>query len=568
MTPDEQFDADVIVVGAGPVGLTIANTLGLHDVRTLLVERGEELIDYPRGVGMDDECLRTIQGIGLAGAVLPHITPNHWMRFVTRGGYCFASIEPRTDEFGWSRRNAFNQPAVDRELLAGLARFPAVSVKLGTELEGFEQDPRGVTVRLKRDGKQTTLRCRYLVGSDGGRSAVRGALGVEFGGITDKSKWLVVDIRNDPLGVPNIYMHCDPARPYVSVALPDAVRRFEFMIFEGETEEEITRPERMAELMRKVLPAGVDAESLDYIRKRVYTHNARIADRWKVGRVLLAGDAAHIMPVWQGQGYNTGMRDATNLAWKLAWVVNGRADDRLLDTYQDERPPHAKAMIDLSVTAGRIFSPRNPLVAGLRDVAVRVLNWFPAARRYFLEMRYKPMPRYERGLVVPETEPRPASPVGRMFIQPRVTLRDGSSLLLDDALGKGFALLSWGVDPARWLDARSRDILATLDARLVTVKPMPQLQREVDISAEALVVGDEQGRLKEWFGSHPGAVVVLRPDRFVAAICHPVRINETLAAVARAAGLRTGEGFAAGAQARGEARPAAVAAPELAGAAR
>ncbi|WP_085316741.1 bifunctional 3-(3-hydroxy-phenyl)propionate/3-hydroxycinnamic acid hydroxylase [Derxia lacustris] len=565
MSITEQYDFDVIVVGAGPVGLTIANTLGLHGVRALLVERGETLIDYPRGVGMDDECLRSIQGIGLVDAVLPHITPHHWMRFVTKRGYCFASIEPRTDEFGWSRRNAFNQPAVDRELLAGLARFASVSVQLGTEMEGFEQDARGVTVRLARAGQTTALRCRYLVGSDGGRSAVRTALGVEFGGITDKSKWLVIDIRNDPLGVPNIYMHCDPARPYVSVALPDSVRRFEFMIFEGETEEEITRPERIAELMRKVLPPDVDPLALDYIRKRVYTHNARIADRWKVGRVLLSGDAAHIMPVWQGQGYNTGMRDGTNLAWKLAYVVNGRADDRLLDTYQDERPPHAKAMIDLSVTAGRIFSPRNPLVASARDIAVRVLNLFPAARRYFLEMRYKPMPRYERGLVVPEPVARAASPVGRMFIQPQVRTRDGEIRLLDDVLGKGFAVLSWGVDPTRWLTPSSRAILAALDARRVTVKPITQLRRELDISDEALLIGDEQGRLKEWFGAHPAAVVVLRPDRFVAAICYPVQINETLAAVARAAGLRT-DAVPAPAPAAGT-RATAPALPELAGAA-
>jgi 3-(3-hydroxy-phenyl)propionate hydroxylase len=166
------------------------------------------------------------------------------------------------------------------------------------------------------------------VASDGGRSFIRTTLGIGFGGFTDTSKWLVVDIRNDPLGVPNIYMHSDPQRPYVSVALPDGVRRFEFMIFEDETEEQVTTPERMAELLAKVLPAHVDISRLDFIRKRVYTHNARIAERWKIGRIMLAGDAAHIMPVWQGQGYNTGMRDATNLAWKLAYVVNGRAATR------------------------------------------------------------------------------------------------------------------------------------------------------------------------------------------------------------------------------------------------
>lgn len=566
MKDELNFDADVIVVGAGPVGLSIASMLGVHGVRCMLLERGEELIDYPRAVGMDDECLRTLQGVGMAEAVLPHLTPNHWMRFVTKSGRCFASIEPRTDDFGWSRRNAFNQPLVDRVLLDGLQRFPHVEVRMGSEVLRFEQDGEGVSLDIKRsDGTVSTLRTRWLVASDGGRSPIRTALNVGFGGFTDTSKWLVVDVRNDPLGVPNIYLHCDPSRPYVSVALPDSIRRFEFMIFENESEEEMTQPHNMAMLMAKVLPPGVDATRLDYIRKRVYTHNARIADRWKVGRVMLAGDAAHIMPVWQGQGYNTGMRDAANLGWKLAYVVKGIASEKLLDTYQLERPPHAKAMIDLSVTAGRIFSPRNPWVASARDFATWALNLVPPAKRYFTEMRFKPMPKYESGLVVrqdevdaepglgqmalqllhktplgrvlPQQRPGKNSPVGKLFIQPRVRTRDGEVKLLDDVLGSGFALVCWGVDPGFWLNERSRNILAALGARIITVKPVVQIHRDRDIGPDAIVVGDEQMRLKEWFGSYPGAVAVIRPDRFVAGLAYPVKINELLAQVADKMGL-------------------------------
>lgn len=573
MSEVRQFDADVIVVGAGPVGLSLANMLGMHGVKTILLERGDELIDYPRAVGMDDECLRALQGFGMADAVQEHLTPYHWMRFVTKTGRCFASIEPRTDEFGWSRRNAFNQPLVDRVLLDGLKRFANVDVRMGSDVMRFEQDAEGVTLDVKRtDGSVSTLRTRWLVGSDGGRSPVRTALNVGFGGFTDTSKWLVVDVRNDPLGVPNIYMHCDPSRPYVSVALPDSIRRFEFMIFENESEEEMTQPHNMAMLMAKVLPPGVDANSIDYIRKRVYTHNARIADRWKVGRVMLAGDAAHIMPVWQGQGYNTGMRDAANLGWKLAYVVKGIASEKLLDTYQLERPPHAKAMIDLSVTAGRIFSPRSPWVASARDFATWVLNLIPPAKRYFTEMRFKPMPKYETGLVVREAEvnaqatvgqlvcqilkktplarfvPEPRtkdkSPVGKLFIQPRVRTRAGEVKLLDDVLGSGFALVCWGVDPSFWLNQKSRDILAALGAPIITAKPVVQMNRNKDIGPDAIVVGDEQMRLKEWFGSYDGAVAVIRPDRFVAGLAYPSKINELLAQVADKMGLNVTKGAA------------------------
>ena len=285
------------------------------------------------------------QAVGLADRVLPHTTPNHAMRFVTGGGRCFASIEPRTDEFGWSRRNAFIQPLADRILFEGLERFPNTSVLFSHAVSAFSQKDRGVALTVKDgQGAEREIRAAYLVAADGGNSFVRRALEIPFEGRTKPNQWIVVDVRNDPLGTPHVYMHCDPERPYVSAALPHGIRRFEFMVMPGETEEELSKPEAMAALMRKVVP---DPDRVDYIRRRVYTHNARLASTFRVGRILLAGDAAHIMPVWQGQGYNSGMRDAGNLAWKLALVARGLATERLLDTYTLERRSHARSMIHL-----------------------------------------------------------------------------------------------------------------------------------------------------------------------------------------------------------------------------
>ena len=527
MSAAQDFDADVIVVGAGPVGLTISNTLGQYGVKVLLLEKGEELIDYPRAVGMDDECLRSIQGIGLAGTVQQHLTPYHWMRFVTASGRCFASIEPRTDDFGWSRRNAFNQPAVDRELMDGLKRFANVEVWMGAELEKFDQDATGVSLTVQHKGKVNALRCKYLVASDGGRSFIRTTLGIGFGGFTDTSKWLVVDIRNDPLGVPNIYMHSDPQRPYVSVALPDGVRRFEFMIFEDETEEQVTTPERMAELLAKVLPAHVDISRLDFIRKRVYTHNARIAERWKIGRIMLAGDAAHIMPVWQGQGYNTGMRDATNLAWKLAYVVNGKGSDALLETYQSERPLHAKAMIDLSVTAGNVLAPPKRWHGAVRDGVSWLLNYLPPVKRYFLEMRFKPMPQYHAGALVREGDAK-TSPVGKMFIQPKVTLESGEVTLLDNVIGPNFAVIGWGCNPLWGMSEAQIQQWQALGTRFIQVVPDTQIHTDQDNHDGVTRIGDTQNRLRAWFAQHNAALVVMRPDRFVAAIAIPQTLGSTL----------------------------------------
>ena len=533
-----QDDADVLIIGAGPVGLTLANTLGLAGVRVIVAEKLPQIIDYPRAIGIDDESLRTLQAAGLADQVQAHITPHHWMRFYTASGQCFASIEPRTDEYGWSRRNAFIQPQVDDILYRGLQRFEQVQVLLGQELHGFTQDDAGVTATLRSsEGVERTLRAKYLVASDGGNSLVRRTLNVPFEGRTKPNQWIVVDVRNDPLGTPHIDMHCDPERPYVSAALPHGIRRFEFMVMPGETEEQLSKPENLAQLMRKVV---ADPDKVDYIRKRVYTHNARLAAQFRVGRILLAGDAAHIMPVWQGQGYNSGMRDAFNLAWKLALVVNGKAGEALLDSYQQERRDHAKAMIDLSVTAGHVLAPPKRWQGAVRDGLSWLLNYLPPVKRYFLEMRFKPMPQYREGALLTDGAGK-TSPVGKMFIQPQVTLESGESVLLDEVIGANFAIIGWGCNPQWGLDAGQITRWRAIGVRFIQVVPEVQIHREQDNAPGTLRVGDRQNRLKSWFAQHNTAIAVVRPDRFVAALAIPQTLGAQLTALAEKMTLATGD---------------------------
>ena len=267
------------------------------------------------------------------------------------------------------------------------------------------------------------------------------------------------------------------------------------------------------------------------IRSRVYTHHARLAAHFRAGRVLLAGDAAHLMPVWQGQGYNTGLRDATNLGWKLAAVLRGMATDALLDTYEQERRPHAAAMIGLSVTAGRIFSPINRWVARLRDALTLGLNLVPAARDYVTQMRFKPMPSYTSGFVLPGPAGKP-SPVGRMFPQPRVQTAAGKQVRLDEALGPWFAVLAWGGDPAAYMDAATRSLWQEAGARFVAVVPPNQVAEAVRrLPSGTHVIGDATGRLKAWFSDQPDSIAILRPDRFVAATCGPQAIGGATAAL-------------------------------------
>ncbi len=525
---------DLIIVGAGPVGLTIANLVAPSGLRVLLLEALESLIDYPRGVGMDDECLRVFQAIGLADRVVPHTTPHQWMEFKTARGRTFASIRPVTDAFGWPRRNAFIQPLIDRVLFEGLARHDNVDIAFDHEMLRFADDGAQVEVVARTpDGAEAVFQAAFLVGADGGRSPTRKALGIPFEGETDPTPWLVVDIEKDPIGVPSAILYCDPARPFVSIALPHGIRRLEFKVLPGETEAEVCSPEGLRRILSRILP---DPDAAQVIRSRVYTHNSRLAGSFRKGRVLLAGDAAHLMPVWQGQGYNTGIRDANNLAWKLVAVLQGGCGPALLDSYDTERRDHAGAMIALSTTVGRIFAPANRFLAGLRDIGFGILKRIPPARDYVMQMRFKPMPRYTAGVVVTEGPGgAPCSPsVGRMFIQPKVQREDGSLLRLDDAIGPRFAILAWASDPGPYMDPAARRIWQRLDGRTLVVRS------EVEFGAgpaarapDTILVGDPGMALKRWFAGEEKGVAILRPDRFVAATCGPQEISATLAALAR-----------------------------------
>ncbi|MCT1436674.1 bifunctional 3-(3-hydroxy-phenyl)propionate/3-hydroxycinnamic acid hydroxylase [Brachybacterium paraconglomeratum] len=554
MTSSEHFDADVIVIGAGPAGLSVANQLGMRGISVILLESRSRLIDYPRGVGIDDESLRSLQSLGLVEQALPFTTPQHIMRMVNGRGQQITEIRPSTDEFGWSRRNAFIQPEVDRVLHEGLARFDHVEVRFDHRVERIEPEEEAVSVLGSSEDDPFILRARYLVGAEGGRSLTRKTMGVSFEGQSPSTRWIVIDVADDPIGTPNVYLGADPRRPFVSLGLPLGVRRFEFMLFDDEPDELVDDPRFVDRLLSEHVP---DPAGVEFVRKRVYTHHSRIAGEFRRGRMLLVGDAAHLMPVWQGQGWNSGQRDATNLGWKLAAVLDGQCDDTLLDTYTAERHDHARSMIDLSTSFGRILSPTNRAVAGARDLAAGALNIVPKARDYFAQMKYKPMPRYREGAIVDPSTLAPGhagprlrrdlharrtgpghSPVGTQIIQPQVTTSSGSTMLLDDAIGNGWAVLQWGGNPERCFSADQRLLLRRLGAVLVSVRPVVQMTTDLPEDPDSIVLGDVSGRFKQWFDTGATPLLVIRPDRFIAAATMPQLAGRAIESLAHAVGLR------------------------------
>ncbi len=516
------YKTQVAILGAGPVGLTIANYLSKQGISVIVVEQLDSLIDYPRAIGIDDESLRTIQSLGLIEQVLPHTTPNHAMRFLTPKGHCFADIQPMTREFGWPRRNAFIQPQVDKVLLENLKNYKKTQILFSRDLTKFSQDADGVTLNIQTADQQSeVIQAQYLIACDGGNSIVRRTLNIGFDGKTAPNQWIVIDLENDPLATPHVYLCCDPVRPYVSAALPHGIRRFEFMVMPGETQEELSKPENINKLLAKVLP---NTENIEVIRQRVYTHNARIADKFRVDRILLAGDAAHIMPVWQGQGYNSGMRDAFNLAWKIALVVEGKSGPELLDSYQVERKDHAKAMIDLSVMAGHVLAPPKVWQGFVRDRIAYALNYIKPIKQYLLEMRFKPMPKYADGALVKDSNKN--SPIGKMFIQPQVKLESGEAVLLDEVIVNDFAIIAWGVNPKWGINDATMQKWQTLGVKFIQVLPAVQMDNPERKKLDGVItIGDMGVDIRTWFGKTTQSIVILRPDRFVAALAIPQTVN-------------------------------------------
>jgi 3-(3-hydroxy-phenyl)propionate hydroxylase len=504
----------VAIVGAGPVGVTAANLLGTYGIETLVVEREPGIVEYPRAIGMDDESLRTFQAIGLVEEILRGAIQNVPLKFFDAAGRCLADIRPTSRDFGWFKRNIFLQPRVEAALRRGLDRFPHVRVMLGTDARELTQDADGVTLCLVDErGRPREVRAEYVIAADGGRSPIRTQLGIPLEGTTHPRKWVVIDCARDPLDAPYTALHCDPRRPYVCAHLPDDHRRWEFMLFPGEDGDEMLTPHRVSELLGHHVP---DPGIVDVLRARVYTHHSRIAARFVEGRVALAGDAAHLMPPWAGQGMNTGIRDVTNLCWKLAAIISGQADRSLLDTYDQERRPHAQAIIDLSTTLDRILSPTRRSVAWARDWVLRGASLAPSVKRWILEMRFKPIPHYQRGFVAPGLPG-----VGRMLVQPMVEVPDGTAVRLDDVLGPWFAILGFERDPLAGLDGAE---LASVDRfrprviKVVESRAGQRYHRQHCVAEETLVVEDVHNELRTWFRARGGDVVLVRPDRYVAAM--------------------------------------------------
>ena len=502
-------DYDVIIAGYGPVGQTAANLFGQLGIRTLVLERDDTVYRLPRAGTCDDEAMRIWQSVGLSDVLMPKLLPQHLLQFMDASGKSF--LELRGTEFGYGFHVfiLLYQPFIEETLRKGVERFSCIEVRMGNEVESFSNSGDCVTVKVRdhSNDKAYEVRGKYLLGSDGGRSTVRDKLGAKLIGKTFQ-QWLVVDVKvKDPSKYPaNLQFICDPKRPIVTYPMAFNHHRWQFMLKPGETKEQMEDPETV----KGLLEPWADFNEIELIRQSVYIYHARIANKWNDDRVFLAGDAAHLTPPFGGTGMNSGIRDVNNLSWKMALVLRGYADPKILQSYQDERKLHVYKMTRMSVGFGRVLQTLSPTGALMRNLLLRFLKHAPVIGHFILSGEFRPEPSFQGGLVANNQQSRAAR--GKLLIQPKVRTNHKESILFDEVLGHGFAVLGLGVDPRCVINSDSQTFWENISTKFVQIVGSTEKTKTED---GLEVVADLEGKLADWFNRFGVNLIVLRPDRYV-----------------------------------------------------
>lgn len=494
-------DYQVAIVGYGPVGATAANLLGRLGVRVLVVERDADVYSRARAISTDEEVVRIWQRAGLADQLTADMIAEKPIDFVDAEGRTFLSFTLKTFGNGHPPQLFIYQPALERTLRNGVRRYPHVEVLLGHECTDLAQDAGGVELTI---GTSRRVRADYVIAADGGSSPTRTRLGIGFAGRTYDERWVVIDtrVRREWPEVDRMRFHCDPARPAVDCPTPLGHHRWELPVLPGDDEAALVTPDGVFGLLAN---QGIGAEQVEVLRAVIYRHHVRFADRWRHGRVFLAGDAAHVMPPWIGQGMASGVRDAENLCWKLAAALSGCAARELLDSYEAERMPHVRALTRAAVAVGRVITERRRVVTAVRDPLLRGLCLLPGLGSFVREGRWFPVTRYRRGLLAGVAGFRGARrAVGAHIPQPWVLDAGGSRVRLDDALGgPEWAVLHTGRPGAAGLEAWRR-----AGVRVHELRPAGEAP-----GAGALV--DVENVLVDWMRARRTGALAVRPDGVV-----------------------------------------------------
>jgi 3-(3-hydroxy-phenyl)propionate hydroxylase len=434
----------VVVIGAGPTGVTAAALLAQQGVDCLVLDRYADVFPRPRAVHLDDEVYRILARMGVGAEFAAISRPAKGLRLLDADSRVLAEFarSETAGIHGFPQASMFDQPELERLLRASLARHPSARMRGNVEVTGIVRhaiagDGR-VTVELTDlvTGESDAVSADYVLGCDGANGVVRDAIGARMADLGFEQRWLVVDVATDTdLGQwDGVHQVCSPRRAATYMRIGAARYRFEFQLLGDETAADFSTVSALHPLLRPWNGVDPSRADLQLVRVAEYTFHARLAHRWRAGPIFLLGDAAHLTPPFIGQGMGAGLRDAANLAWKLTAVLRGELPESALDSYQAERRPHARAMIRRAVAVGRVMTRGGRAGDLLRRALLPRIHRVPGIDRWILDGATPPLRR--------STLVRPA-PVRRGLagrLCPNVLLTP--STRFDDRAGGRFALLT------------------------------------------------------------------------------------------------------------------------------
>ncbi len=499
---------EVAVVGLGPVGATLAALLAERGVDVIAVERAAQPLPYPRAIAADDEMLRTM--LRVPGLVEPQrlFEPGGAVQVRGARGALLTTVAFNVTSLGVPGLSFFHQPSLERELLAAVDLAPTVRQRIGAAVTGVRDVAGGVQLALD---KGAAITAQWVVACDGAASTVRRARKIPYSGRTFAEPWVVIDVDTpQPLAhLPSFTYVLDPRRPAVNMTRPGG-HRFEFMLLPGEDPAEMVAPEQVNRWLAPYLEALSPAAraGVMIVRATVYAYHARMASRFRDGRVLLAGDAAHSMPPFGGQGLGAGIGDAVSLAWRLDDVRRGLSPPRILDDYERERRPRVAEMIRTALMAGRLLTATSRPRAAMTRIGLRAIDVAPIARDWWRSGGLRTRP--------PMPSLGPQRHGGSVLPNPRVRTCGGRMTRLDDVLPAGWALLGLQTDPWQLVSTELSAALRARRCRRLVICPPGGLLSQPESGSP--VVEDLDGSLLALWNGRPAAVGVVRPDRFLVAV--------------------------------------------------